>query len=285
VRDLNVPKSVKGKLDPSVAQTIDTGKSPHKVGGSYVENLVLSDSDFKERTRKILWEVYQNEGYSKFMSVVQNLKNLKNHEFNSLIQVKGETAEVVLEIILTQFIKEYDLGWSLVKGLILNIDGPSGSSSSTAETDLILLTPAVVSIFEIKSYNGNKVLFGDCTLRSDNSGYVVEKDAFSQNRLHIKAFWNNFKKFALSEVGIIKSVLFSFARGSLNDNRSIDKKEIMPVYDETSVSSYLEAIRLLKVGDRWDINGLSKAVEAAQENAISLDAHIANIVSRHGGQS
>jgi hypothetical protein len=278
---LKVPESVKNKLSPEVVKAVKSSKKSSSIGGDYVKKLELGSHDFKDRTRKILWEVYRSEGYSKFIDVVGNLKVLKNHEFNDLIQVKGETAEVVLEIIIEHFIKHYALDWKVVKGLILNINGNVGSKSSTTEIDIVLVTSKVVSIFEIKSFNGEKVISGDCLLTANNAGNILSKDVFLQNRLHIKAFWNNFGKFSLSETGIVKSVMFSFSSGSLKDDRSIDKKEIMPVYDESNIPRYLEAIRLLDVSDRWKVDELNEAIEVAEKGSVSLEDHIKYLSGKH----
>jgi hypothetical protein len=280
---LKVPDSVKSKLDLDVVEMIESGRKPSRVGGDYVEKLALDSLSFKDRTRKILLEVYQSEGYLKFMEVVSKMKDMKSHEFNSMIQVKGEIAEVVLEVIVSQFVSEHGLDWKIFKGLILNYDGKAGSGSATTEIDLILVSPTVVSIFEIKSYNGSKVLSGDCVLTSDYGGYSVSKDVFFQNRKHIQAFWANFKNFALSETGIVKSVLFSFSKGSLRDDRTIDKVEVMPVYDEVTVSRYLEAIRVLNVSPRWEVGGLNAAIASAKEKAVCLEDHVAMLSGRHGG--
>ena len=255
----------------------DLNKSEVSSTPDYIRNLAVADLGLKERTRKILWEIYEKEGYKRFIEILDFMKTYPGRAFNDVTQVKGEVAEVVLEIIIAKFIEELDLGWQCYKGLIIPFEP---ESKNTTELDFILVTPIVVTVFEIKSYNGVKTLTGDCFLKAENKGFSSEKDVYEQNKMHIKAFWANFGKHATTKLGVIKSVLFSFASGTVTDEREKEKQEIMPVYDENTLPQYLEALRLLESDPRWEEASLIEALQKAAREAISLEDHVASVIER-----
>jgi len=277
---LKIPRKIEGKLDPALVEKAKSIGNPRKISNKKKDNDYLaelrSSPNIKEKTNDILWEVYNKEGFSRFSNLISYLKSFGRQDFNDLIQVKGEIAEVVLEITISHFIKKFSLPWKVYRTLIIPY---SSSSSSSTELDLILLTPQVVTVFEVKSYNGEKTITGDCFMKAVNHGVTQEKDIFSQNKLHIKAFWMNFGNYAKGETGVIKSVMFSFATGKVIDMRDPAKKIIMPIYDESTISSYLEALRQINFDPRWE-SDLVNAIDKAKASSISLEDHISNINSR-----
>lgn len=270
---METPKQIKMILDE-----INRGEMHQR---SYPEkSRYLSEMDLKDKTRKILWDIYRAEGYRSFMGIVHHMQSMKGKKYADLIQVKGEIAEVVLEILIHQFIKEKGISdWYVYKGLIL---GDKSCSVFSTEIDVILATPKVVTIIEVKSYNGNKIITGNCLLTAKFFNHLNQKDVYSQNRLHIEAFWKQFGIAAKSDKGIIKSVLFSYSSGSLSDQRTKENREIMPVYTENDFGGFLNAVYLLKRRPIWDVGKLDHLIRRAQKTSISYSDHIKYVNSLHG---
>jgi len=271
---MKAPKQILNKLDIKTLESISASALQTT---DYIPKLQQADKDIKGKTRDILWTVYNKEGFNRFMKVVDNMRTFKGRDFNDVIQVKGEVAEVVLDVIINQFVKEREIAdWFIYKGLIL---GNKNNKKFSTEIDLLLVTPQVVSIFEVKSYNGDKIIFDDCMIRAKNDHRTFEKDAFAQNRVHIKAFWDNFSNCALSKTGVVKSVLFLFSEGDVTDEREYDKKLLMPVFTEKTAPEYLQALFSLNKAKGWEVNTLVKSLDKAQKEARSADDHISYVKS------
>lgn len=241
--------------------------------------------DLKEKTRLVLWNIYKNEGFHVFMNTVNCMRKFEGRNLNDIMQVKGEVAEVVLEILIKRFIAERKIhNWYVHKGVIL---GDKKNPKFSTEIDFILVTPQVVSVIEVKSLNGDKVITGDCTLTA-RKGKDEElcKDIFAQNKIHIRTFWKNFKCAAKEESGVVKSVLFSFSFGNITDNRSASKVDLMPVYTEDTIASYLEAIFCLNRNPVWEVEELEKLINNSQANyKVLYDKHMRYINSIHPNNS
>lgn len=245
------------------------------VSSDLFANLPLGDNNIKDRVELVLRRIYKKEGYNVFMQTIMHLKKFNNRDKDDVIIAKGEIAEVVSSIMIEHYVKVNNLrDWRLYRGLIL---GSKKDPNFSTELDLVLVTPKCASIIEVKSYNGPKTLKGECTL-------VVKgntKDVYSQNIGHIKAFWGNFKDSALKTQGAIKSVLFSFSYGPLDDIRSEVNKGVMPVYDEETFAGYLKALESINRVDTWDVNKLSKAVIEQKKTARSFDEHVKYLKAKH----
>lgn len=273
---MKLPKALLDKLDSRTQELIKKGSS---VSEDYLSKLKSGNKDKKEKTREVLWSIYEKEGYIRFLQVVDKMRSFKDRDFNDLVVVKGEMAEVILEILIYQYIRENKLNdWYIIRSLIL---GNEQNKKFSTELDMLLITPMIVTVIEIKSYNGEKTITGDCSLKAVNSGQVQEKDIFRQNAVHIKAFWDNFQRYAKSNVGVVKSVLFSFSKGAIIDQRDKSKISIMPVYTEETMPSYLQALHNLDREPLWDVNKLLKAIDKARSEARSAEDHIKYVKSLH----
>lgn len=238
------------------------------------KGLDLSRCDIKERSEIVLNRVYDVRGFTAFMEVVDNLRSFSERDKEDVIIAKGEIAEVVCEVMTKHFIKTKGLkDWHIHRGLIL---GDKKNPKFSTELDLILVTPACVSVIEIKSYNGTKTLTGDCNVKTK----YVDKNVFSQNVLHIKSFWSNFKACAKQPQGAIKSVLFSFSKGDIVDKRESSAKALMPVFSETDYMGYLLALSKVQ-RNTWNVNKLEHAIAEQKKTARSLEEHIKYLKETH----
>lgn len=236
--------------------------------------------DLKEKTRLALWNVYNNNGFHTFMKTVNCMRKFEGKKLDDVLQVKGEVAEVVLEVLIKHFIAERKIhNWYIHKGVIL---GDKKNKKFSTEIDFILVTPQVVSIIEVKSLNGDKIITDNCLLTARKGKDELRKDIFAQNRIHIQTFWKNFKCTAKGDKGVIKSVLFSFSLGNIIDNRSTKKINLMPVYTEDTIASYLEAIFCLDRSPVWEVAELERLINNSQMDYEALyDKHMHYINSIH----
>jgi hypothetical protein len=268
---MKVPKQILGKLGDDLRAAVNRGGEVNFLAK------LKTNPDLKGRTRDGLLEVYRREGFTRFMDVVDHMRTFEGREIGDVLQVKGEVAEVVAEVITLQFIKETGVDWRLYKGLILG--NPNNKKFST-ELDMVIATPGVVSIVEVKSFNGRKVLSKECFLTATNAGHTLERDIFKQNAVHIRTFWDNFQEAATGNVGVIKSVLFSFSNGGLVDERLPAKKALMPVFTERDFVSYLLSVKQLGKAS-WEVKRLDRLIQKAKSNAPTLDGHIEYVRSLH----
>ena len=276
---MRVPAQVRPFLDEALLRKIDfllkESISPNPLIRFSGE--VTDQVELKERANQVLWEVYRQVGFAKFMETLEYMKTYSGRAFQELVTVKGEVAEGILEIILTSFIDEFQLDWKFYKGLIIPHEK---GGSNTTELDIVLITPIILTVFEIKSYNGTKTLSNECHLVATSGSNTREIDVWEQNRKHIVAFWNNFGHLASGDSGVLKSVLFSFSSGTLEDKREVIWRQRMPVFDEKNISGYLEALRLLEGDTQWKVGELCEVLEIASKSG-NLEDHIMGIRNRH----
>jgi Holliday junction resolvase-like predicted endonuclease len=271
-----LPEQIISSLEEDIQKYFKQEKSVT----SYSSDKISLKYDLKEKTRLILWSIYKNEGFQVFMDTVNCMRKFEGRKLDDVMQVKGEVAEVVLEILIKRFIAERKIhNWYVHKGVIL---GNKKNKKFSTEIDFILITPQVVSVIEVKSLNGDKIITDDCTVIVRKGKDELCKNIFAQNKIHIQTFWDNFKCVAKGKSGIIKSVLFSFSLGNITDNRSASKINLMPVYTEDTIASYLEAIFYLNREPVWEVAELERLISNSQTNYKALyDKHIRYINSIH----
>lgn len=223
--------------------------------------------DFKGRTAKTLYAYYvKNRDLKKFIQVSRLLLSEKGT--NPLI--RGEVCEVVLEVILSEFISRNNLrsqGWFLIRGLILG-DAVNKTSDYLTELDLTLFTPRMIYVFECKSYRGEKIL------KDKGSLYVKEKnkevfklDVFDQNKKHSMALLKHVIPHLLNRGTsnkLIKMVMFDFSVGEYDDQREPTYKKIFPLMDDKTVLGLFKTYKSKE--DCWDVKGLETLMNSLSEN-------------------
>lgn len=270
-----LPDILINTFDERIQKALQMSSVGTSVSNDIFSGLLLEHKDIKNRTQVVLRRIYEIKGYTVFMEVISNLKKFSGKEKDDVIIAKGEIAEIVCEIMMEYFILERGLkDWRIYKGLIL---GSKKDSNFSTELDMVLATPTCISVIEVKSYNGKKTLEEECTLVVRE----LRKNVFSQNVLHIKSFWENFKDSACSTQGAVKSVLFSFAYGTLADKRTPTNKAMMPAYSEDNFISYLVALEQLNRQPIWNINKLDSLVKTQKETARTFEAHVNYLKRKH----
>lgn len=223
----------------------------------------------KARTSYALLKLYEEKGYDTFKETCVKMKVAKSLDRTNYGTFKGELAEIYLYVTLMEFIKKFDLPWKLHHSLIIR--KPEGEAGST-ECDLVLLAEEMSVVFEVKSYNGNKKLTDVCTINVNGRSSNI----YNQNALHCRSLQAHINKFNLSSKYGMKSVLFSFATGSLEDCRTTDNKKLLPVLTEDNLLSFLSALTKLK--QKFWKPELFDAV-GSLVGQVSMEEHIAYLNS------
>lgn len=203
----------------------------------------------KDVTREKLLRLKKQYGTKVAIEVASKSLRLKSNDGAFKKQYNGEICEVVLEMILLDFIQKQHPDWFYIKGMILP-DIKSNNREFLTEIDFVLFTPQCIYCIECKSYAGNK--------RVEDSGTIVledgtRRDVYRQNSLHLNVLNNMLGKFSKNPK--YKMLLFNFSRGNIQDIRDENAKLNFPVVDEKSVVSWLDD----KGRAVWNMRGLSIA--------------------------
>ena len=179
--------------------------------------------DIKNKTSTALVNYYKKtKDFDRLIKVAE----LMLSENGTNPQIRGEICEVILSLVLYEYIIKHNLlkkGWFYKKGLILN-DRNNPTSSYLTEIDLVLFTPRMIYVFECKSYKGKKVL------KDKGSLYTIDKnnkekfklDVYEQNRKHSLALLKYILPYYTNtgnKQGLIKMVMFNFSKGYFKDLR------------------------------------------------------------------
>lgn len=129
---------------------------------------------YKEDTHSLLIQKYEELGLQKMITIaramLENTDYKKSTDF--IAHMHGEVCETVLECIVLDYMKTYNLeryGWFYKKGLILR-DVNHLDSNYFTELDLTVFTPQKIFAFECKSYGGDKKITDKCTIRKKKGG-------------------------------------------------------------------------------------------------------------------
>lgn len=246
-----------------------------------VQCLSKLEKDFKGKTANALYNYFnKNKNLANFIDVARQMLVLKGT--NPLI--RGEVCEVVLEVILKEFIKKNNLessGWFVERGLILN-DKSNPLSDYLTELDLVLFTPKLLYVFECKSYKGEKQLRDKGSLYvKHNKKFDFKLDVYEQNRKHSIALL----KYALphlsnktSDTKFVKMSMFDFSIGEYEDLRDTKVKNIFPLLDDKTVLSLFRNYNN-KV-DCWDMRSLKNEISLlSKDKEVLTKEHLKYVKS------
>ena len=201
-------------------------------------------ANYKNDTNKILLDYYKAKGKESTISVATKMLELKNHKEDKVFyaHVHGEICETVCEICILDFMKRHQAetkDWILEKGLILK-DPESENKRYMTELDLTLFTPFKIFTIECKSYRGNKIFTGKCTVNRKN---IHPTDVYSQHEKHYKTLIHNFEAFRITTNETLKNApmligYFNFSQGTVTDKRTDKWKRLMPIIDINNIDEY-----------------------------------------------
>ncbi len=235
----------------------------------------------KEATRETLLEYRATHSLIDTIQMASRIM-LTGHgkdNFQFAADLHGEICETVLELIVSEFVRQGNLsekGWSYWKGLILK-DRTNPKSKFLTEIDFTVFSPKCVYIFECKSYAGNKTLTGEGLLtREDGKQY----DVFKQSSLHLEALYPWLEGFTLpGKTPVIQMCMFNFSRGVLADRRTKSKQLQMPCLEVATTIEYLS-----KPGEAvWNTKLLSAVGEKLDKfSKTKSQEHLKYVKGLHG---
>lgn len=229
----------------------------------------------RDRTNYVLLQLYYQKGYQVFRDVCLMLKNNPGLSRDDFGAFKGEVAEVFLYVTTIAFIEKYNLDYKVYLSLV--IPKHTGIEGETTELDLVVASKGMIVVFEAKSYNGDKKIKGLCTIQRSSGS----RDIYQQNAMHIKSLYKLIDKYNINGRGI-KSVLFSYSAGKLEDVRQPQHQRLMPVVDETNLLGFLTAMSKVR-GECWQPQALE--VIETMSNTYTMQDHMNHINKSQGGNN
>ena len=233
----------------------------------------LKDHDsIQERVRESFRWVYETQGYPEFLAFCKRMKSMDFLSQDSFSRAKGELAEVFLTLTIEEWIKQNNLSskWRVYPHYYFSYKSGRGHT----EIDVLLVSRNCIVVFEAKSYAGEKLVVGNCEVKV--RGRIT--DIYSQNALHCKALYEHIQDLVLAKSGAMKTVYFSFATGSLSDERTADKRNLMPAIDEEILPHFLNALEKNASTVTWSGEIFSRIESISKE--YCTDTHSAEVRKR-----
>jgi len=249
---------------------IKSNKSPKEI-----PVIDLKDHDsIQERIQASFRWVYETQGYPEFLAFCKRMKKMDFLSQDSFSRAKGELAEVFLTHTIEEWIKRNNLSskWRVYPHYYI----PYRSGKGHTEIDVLLVSRNCIVVFEAKSYSGEKFVVGDCSVKV--KGRLT--DIFSQNSLHCKALYEHIQDLVLGTSGAMKSIYFSFATGSLIDERTVDNQRLMPAIDEEMLPHFLNALEKNATTITWSSEIFTRVEAISKE--YCADTHSAEVRERRG---
>lgn len=229
---------------------------------------------FKDNLRKVLINVYIKSGYNweYFYKSAINIRDnsvakCKDFKDKSMAgQVRGEIAEILLEVKIMDYAKKHNLPWFLIKSLTINRS--DGKARKTTELDLTLFTPTHIILFEVKSRKGKYKLVDECNLIC-SGGWGYDANIYKQNIMHLDnlRFYLGDAIITLEKEKPFKIVLFLDDICECQDLRTQVYKQKFPALYLNQVDKFLEteAKYQSKVWDMDKLKTLLKKMNSLSE--------------------
>lgn len=226
----------------------------------------------KNRTRQLLIDLYSKKGKGFFLEVAEYMLS----ERGTSPTIRGELCEVVLEVLLMDYIKTHpDMcsTWIITKGMIL-MDLDNKTDYKT-ELDLVLSTPKRLYVFECKSYSGKKTLTDKGTLNTMKGNKISHSfDVYSQHEKHYALLFRTLSPFLLDNVKIDKPyqiLLFTFDSGSIQDLRTKEYRSLFSWKTKDNLYKLFNTYKELP--DQWDMPYVKEALDKIVKNQKKLTKH------------
>lgn len=234
-------------------------------------HLEESHESVKARTNYALIQLYEQKGYDIFKQTCLAMKKNSWFKKDDYGIFKGECAEVYLYVTVLEFIKKFQLPWKVYLSLV--IPHRDGKEGHTTEIDLVLVSEEMITVFESKSYGGDKEITDVCTIERKGGN----KDIYKQNALHCESLIKQIADYNINDVKGMKSALFSYAEGDLEDTREDKYKRFMPVLTEDNILKYLTSLTKLST-KYWKPEVFEKIEQLSKE--LTVEDHM-NYINRN----
>lgn len=229
----------------------------------------------KDGIHSSLYAVYATKGYDDLLKCAWDI--IVTCEANASKQVyrqmKGETAEVVLEFGLRE-LQEKIKPSVVVKGLCIPLRTGHGS---TTEMDLIFVTKRRIYLFESKAYQGSPKVTGECMIGDS-------MDVAGQNRYHLKAlneYIGGCKK--KSSNPPYKLMLFEMSTKGLIDERDEADKKRIPIVSQDNFMNWLINDYNSLTEDVWDVRKVVEILQPLADNSDEIfKIHLNRMIHKKG---
>lgn len=238
----------------------------------------------KDNTFDVLVSYYERtKDLKKFIAVCREILEKKA----STPEMRGEVCEIVLYVMLNDFIEKNNLkDWRVSKGLILKDVNREKDHGYYTEVDLTLFTPKCVYSFECKCYKGKKYLSDKGTLYvKRGKEYKKSLDVFDQHFKHFKVLYENIK-FAIdksvdsSKYKTFKLLYFDFSIERTEDRRDDKYKSLFPIINESNLYSLFRSYN--QRPNYWNMNLVNKAIDIIEKASKSNSKkHLDYVKSLH----
>lgn len=223
---------------------------------------------FRHKTQEILLPIYKEKGIEYTMELCDLLQKEATDKKvpigkEKLSMIRGKLCEVVLEILVLEYIRKNNLkDWFCIPSLYLR-DVFTKNTAFYSEVDLVIFTPSRLMLFECKNYGGEKTFVDQGTIK--RAGIRHDANVYDQHEKHLEAFVSIFEPFKDKKVnnGYFMGY-FNYSSGSLKDVREDKWKKAFPVVDRDNLYSYLDKA---KESTRiWNMDEVRKVVKMLEKN-------------------
>lgn len=229
-----------------------------------------------ELTRDLICDFYKDTKLSATISCSWRLMDYCERHANEQVyrQIKGEIAEVVLEVLLWELQKTIQ-NCIVLKGLCINFVNSSG----TTEMDVVFVTPFKIYMFECKSYKNKPKITKECLIGHD-------MNVKSQSDLHVLGLNQYIGKYCDRTLGIkpYKEILFEMSTQGVEDLRDEVWKEKIPVLNPRNfIDEFGRILRedRAKTTKLWDVKKVLKVLEPlSQKSDEAFEKHLAHYTKK-----
>lgn len=202
----------------------------------------MAKNDSERRLDERLIAVYKQHGVKTFLDVCSEMLNIKDKEnWNKKKTSNGEVCEVVLRVLTDHYLKTRSQTGCTFHSMIL-ADRKGTSKDFRTELDFTLLTPGFCVTGECKSFVGDIIVSGDCTLTRD----TMVADVAKQSLLHGKCLRQYLEEYSLPGAGLAVPpyglFCFVYSNGSLKDTRAQRQRDTIPVLTIKTLYGYYDGL-------------------------------------------
>lgn len=223
-----------------------------------------------ELTRDLIFDFYKITSIQATINCSWRLmKYCEGHAKQQVYrEIKGEIAEVVLELLLCEMQKVVQRS-IVLKGLCIEFVNSNG----TTEMDLVFITPFKIYMFECKSYKNNPKITKECLIAGCT-------DVKRQSDLHVIGLNQYLGGQYDRTLGVkpYKEILFEMSSEGMRDERDDYWKKKIPVLNPNNF--ILEFGRTLredraKASDLWNVEEIAKILKPlARKSDKTFEKHM-----------
>lgn len=213
-----------------------------------------------------LWKVYKEQGVKQFLAVCSEMLKIRDKQnWEKKKHANGEVCEVVLAVLTHNYFTKKRMTGEVFQSVVL-LDKDRGKSSDfRTELDFIALTPGVCLTGECKSFVGDTVVTGDCTLQRGD----LTADVYKQSVLHVTYLKKYLSLLTSVNPPPLGMFCFLYSNGSVTDNRTVQKKQTLPVLTVGTLYQYYDRIFSRFSGGVYNYEQ-AKSIFLQSQNSIAL---------------